>query len=354
MEMALDCAQRAKGSTFPNPAVGAVVVKKGRVAGKAATALGGVPHAEIIALTQAGNRAFGAVLYVTLEPCNHYGKSPPCTEAIIAAGIKRVIVSESDPNPLVRGRGIRRLREKGIVVEQGLLREEAHLLNEDFFWSITRKIPWITLKLAMTLDGKIADRSGESRWITSPGSRRFVHELRRRHHAIAVGGATIEKDDARLTVRAVKGIDPIRIVFSSNANIPGASYFMSNARQTRSIIMVGGGAKGQKRRLKNGVEIWFTGGRSLRKTVEEFLPMAYKEGITSIFIEGGQKVASAFLEYRHVNRLYLFYANKIVGTGLDAFSFQKGLPIKKPILLKQAATKVFGPDLMITGIPVWK
>ena len=352
MEMALDCARRAKGSTFPNPAVGAVVVKNGKVAGKGATALGGVPHAEIVALTQAGNRAFGAVLYVTLEPCNHYGKSPPCTEAIIAAGIKRVVMSVSDPNPLVRGRGIRHLRENGIVVEQGLLREEALLLNEDFFWSITRKIPWITLKLAMTLDGKIADRSGESRWITSPASRRFVHELRRRHHAIAVGGATVAKDDARLTVRAVKGLDPIRIVFSSKANIPGASYFMGNARQTRSIIVVG--AKGQKRLLGNGVEIWFTGGRSLWETVEEFLPMAYKEGITSIFIEGGQRIASAFLEYHHVNRLYLFYANKILGTGLDAFSFQKGLPIKKPILLKQGATKVFGSDLMITGIPVWK
>jgi diaminohydroxyphosphoribosylaminopyrimidine deaminase/5-amino-6-(5-phosphoribosylamino)uracil reductase len=354
MAAALDCAQKAKGRTFPNPSVGAVIVKNGALVGKGATERGGVPHAEKIALKKAGNHSFGAVMYVTLEPCDHFGKSPPCTDAIIAAGIKKVIISVSDPNPLVAGRGIRKLRKNGIEVEQGLMREEAHALNEDFFWSITRKIPWVTMKLAMTLDGKIADCRGDSQWITSPASRIFVHDLRRRHCAIAVGGATIKKDDSKLTVRGALGADPVRIVFSSGASIPGMSYFMKNTLKTRSIIVAGGGNKGRMERCKNGIEIWFTGFRSLGKSLEVFLPMAYEQGITSIFVEGGQQLASSFLENRFVNRLYLFYGNKILGAGLDAFSFKKGRMLGKAIFLKEASTKVFGHDMMVTGIPVWQ
>lgn len=354
MSMALRLAEKAKGTTFPNPAVGAVIVKDGAVVGKGATASGGVPHAEKIALKRAGAQAFDATMYVTLEPCDHFGKSPPCTDAIIAAGIKSVVVSIADPNPLVSGRGLRTLKKNGVRVGLGLMREKAYLLNEDFFWAITRKMPWITLKLALTLDGRIADARGKSRWITSVASRSLAHDLRRRHAAIAVGGATLKKDDPKLTVRHVKGPDPIRIVFSSTTRLPAASYFVRDAHRTRSIVAVAAGANQIKKKCANGVEIWYTGNRSPEKSILSFLRMAYSEGITSILVEGGQKLATSFLENRLVNRLYLFYGNKILGAGREAFSFDKGLPLENALVLKQGTIKVLGPDIMVTGIPEWK
>ena len=354
MSIALSLAEKAKGTTFPNPAVGAVIVKDGAIVGKGATGSGGVPHAEKTAIARAGRRAFNATMYVTLEPCDHFGKSPPCTGAIIAAGIKTVIVSISDPNPLVNGRGIRALKKNGVRVSCGLMRENASVLNEDFFWAITRKTPWITLKLALTLDGRIADARGNSRWITTLSSRSFVHGLRRRHAAIAVGGATLKKDDPKLTVRHVNGPDPVRIVFSSNPRLPAASYFVRNAHRARSIVVVAAGADQLKKKCANGLETWYTGSREAEKSLLSFLRMAYAEGITSIFVEGGQKLATTFLENRLVNRLYLFYGNEILGAGREAFSFNKGLSLENAIVLKQLKKKVFGPDFMVTGIPEWK
>ena len=354
MSIALKLAEKAKGTTFPNPAVGAVIVKDGTIVGKGATASGGVPHAEKIALDSAGNKAFNATMYVTLEPCDHFGKSPPCTNAIIAAGIKTVIVAVPDRNPLVSGRGIRRMKRNGIRVRAGLMQEQAYSLNEDFFWAVTMKTPWITLKLALTLDGRIADAHGDSQWITSPASRSFVHDVRRRHAAIAVGGATLRKDDPKLTVRHVNGPDPVRIVFSSNHRLPAASYFIRNADRARSIIVVAAGTNPNIGKCKNGVEVWHTGSRDPEKSLLSFLRMAYAEGITSILVEGGQKMASMFLEHRYVNRLYLFFGNKILGGGREAFSFKHVRALKKAIVLDRFETKVLNGDIMVTGIPVWK
>ena len=185
MARAIEIAWNAKGKTFPNPAVGAVVVSENTTVGMSATQPCGGPHAERVALARAGGRARGATLYVTLEPCCHQGKTPPCTDAVIAAGIRRVVAAVVDPNPLVNKKGLARLRSAGIQVATGLLREEAALVNEDFFWAITKHQAWITLKLACTLDGRIADEQGESKWITGTQARRFAHELRRRHAAIA-------------------------------------------------------------------------------------------------------------------------------------------------------------------------
>lgn len=354
MSIALKLAEKVKGTTFPNPAVGAVIVKDGAIIGKGATAPGGVPHAEKMALARAGNKASNATMYVTLEPCDHFGKSPPCTDAIVAAGIKKVFVSVTDPNPLVNGKGIRCLKKNGIRVICGLMRERAYSLNEDFFWAITRKIPWITLKLALTLDGRIADVRGDSQWITSLASRAFVHNLRRHHAAIAVGSATLKKDDPKLTVRHIIGPDPVRIVFSSNPRLPAASYFVRNARRVRSIVAVSGGTNPLKKKCKNGVEIWYTGNQAPEKSLRSFLQMAYKEGITSILVEGGQKMASSLMEYRYVNRLYLFFGNKILGAGREAFSFMHGVPLKEAIVLDRFEIKNFNGDIMVTGIPVWK
>ena len=354
MSIALKLAEKAKGTTFPNPAVGAVIVKDGAIVGKGATAPGGVPHAEIRALYKAGNKARNGVMYVTLEPCDHFGKSPPCTDAIITAGIKAVFISVPDPNPLVSGRGTRRLKKNGIQVRSGLMREAAYSLNEDFFWAITRSSPWITLKLALTLDGRIADAHGNSQWISSFASRSFAHDLRRQHAAIAVGSATLKKDDPKLTVRHTNGPDPIRIVFSSTTRLPAASYFVRNARRTRSIVVVAKGQGPIKRKCANGVEAWQTGRHSPEKSLRSFLRMAYADGITSILVEGGQKLAASFLENRLVNRVYLFYGNKILGAGRDAFSFNKGLTLENACVLKHGRIKVLGPDIMVTGIPEWK
>ena len=354
MSQALALAQKAKGTTLPNPAVGAVIVSHGTIVGRGCTSEYGGPHAEKNAIADAGSRAKRAILYVTLEPCNHFGKTPPCTDAIIAAGITSVFVSITDPNPLVSGRGIRRLRKQGIKVYTGLLRREAYLINEDFFWAITTKQPWITLKLALTLDGRIADDQGRSRWITSAASRSFVHTLRRKHGAIAVGATTLLKDNPKLTVRRVSGPDPVRIVFSSGHGFPGTSYFKSHAKNTRSIVVIEGGKKHSIEHTSDGLELWYTGYRSRAKSIRSFLRLAYKEGLTSILVEGGQRLASAFLENRCVNRVYLMYGNKLLGKGLEGFSFRRGLPLAISMELKERAVETFGSDVMITGIPVWK
>lgn len=353
MELALKLAESVKGTTVPNPAVGAVILRGDDIVGTGATSEYGGPHAEVHALKQAGDKALGATLYVTLEPCNHFGQTPPCTEAIIAAGIKTVYVAAGDPNPLVSGRGIRRLRKAGIEVHCGLLRDQSALLNEDFFWFVTHKKPWITLKLALTLDGRIADSTGTSQWITSPDSRTIVHDLRRRHAAIAVGRGTLEKDNPHLTVRHVTGKNPVRILFSSNPRPSGASYFVSSASEIKSIVVVRSSKSRQKLVCSNGPDVWYTGSRSYEGCLHAFMDMAYEEGLTSILVEGGQKLASAFLEYKLVNRLYLFYGNVLLGNGIDGVSFSSGLPLKHAITLDKQIVSPIGSDILVTGIPKW-
>ena len=354
MAEALELAQNAKGSTFPNPSVGAIVVAGGKIVGRGATSLCGGPHAEKVALAQAGERAKNASLYVTLEPCCHFGKTPPCTDAIVASGIKAVYVSTIDPNPLVCGRGINTLKRNGIKVYSGLLSEEAKSLNEDFFWSITKKIPWITLKLAMTLDGRIADREGHSQWITSVRSREFVHDLRRRHAAIVVGETTLLKDNPRLSIRYGKRANPARIVFSSSPFLPATSYFIKNAHKTRSIIVIAGGKSAVTKKRANGLEIWYTGEQDREKNLVAFLKKAYAEGLTSILVEGGSKLASSFMEYGRVNRVFFFYGNKLLGNGIEGFSFIKGLPLFRAIELYDRKVQLFGNDVVLSGIPRWK
>jgi diaminohydroxyphosphoribosylaminopyrimidine deaminase / 5-amino-6-(5-phosphoribosylamino)uracil reductase len=351
MTVALKLAWKAKGTTFPNPAVGAVIVAGRKIVGKGATSFYGGPHAEKIAIEQAGKRAKNATLYVTLEPCNHFGKTPPCTEAIVASGIKTVIFAVHDPNPLVSGRGGRFLKKNGILVYSGLLAEDARRSNEDFFWSITKKSPWITLKLALTLDGRIADGNGCSKWITSKASRAFVHDLRRRHAAVAVGGGTLRNDNPRLSVRYVKGAHPVRIVFSSSPHLPAKSYFIKGAHKIRSIVVANGGGRAFREKSMSGLELWHTGWKTPKENIQSFLSMAYDQGLTSILVEGGSGLASSLLENGFVNRVYFFYGNKLLGKGLDGFSFEKGLPLSRAIELAERKIEIFGDDVMITGIP---
>lgn len=352
MARAIELARSVKGTTFPNPAVGACIVAGGREVGAGATQAAGKPHAERIALGLAGAGARGATLYVSLEPCCHHGRTPPCTDAIIESGIKRVVAASYDPNPLVRGKGFAQLRSAGIRVDTGLLRDHAVSVNEDFFWAITRKQAWITVKLAMTLDGRIADPAGGSRWITGSSARLFGHELRRLHAAVAVGRKTLEHDDPRLTVRHKKGFFPARIVFSSTPALPPDSYFASHAEEARSIIVLPGGVRGVRRGGTTGIEYWHTGERKTGRHLRVFSSMAFENDITSVLVEGGRKLASCFLEQGLVNRLYLLFGNKLLGNGLDGIRFSRGLPVNRSIVLKERRVVMLGDTVGVTGIPV--
>lgn len=354
MSCALDAARRVKGMTAPNPSVGAVIVRDGEIIATGATSPAGSDHAEIHAIRQAGELCRGAEIYVTLEPCSHWGKTPPCADAIIQAGFSKVCIAMEDPNPLVSGKGSAKIREAGIVVEIGVLAEEAQRLNEDFFYYIVHKKPWITVKLAMTLDGRVADIHGSSKWITGEQSRTFVHELRSKHSAIGVGRGTLESDDPQLTVRGVAGKNPIRIVFTSDENAGLNSWFRTHAREERSIMVISQEGEQRKEIASDGVELWFTGSSNYKKSLDVFLIMAGEEQIDSLFIEGGSHLISTLIEIKAVNRLYLFYAPKILAGGIDGLKSPNALPMNHPIELEHPEWQQFGNDMMVTGLPKWR
>ncbi len=350
MRMALNLAAEVKGNTYPNPAVGAIIVKDAQVFGRGATMPAGYDHAEIVALKEAGEKAQGADLYVTLEPCSHYGKTPPCSDAIIKAGIKRVIVSTTDPNPLVSGKGIKALRESGIDVKIGILEDEALRLNEEFFFAVRSQQAWITLKLALTLDGSIADNSNVSKWITSDKSRAMVHKLRAEHAAIAVGKGTYLFDDPKLTVRKTEGTSPARIIFMKESNIKKDSYFYKNSKEVRSIIVSPESNPGEIQKYDN-IEVWGTGNGIMSQKIEEFRKIAYKEGLTSVLVEGGAGLAASFLENDQVNNIALFYGNTILGGGIRGLNFAESLPLNSAIRLDEMKIEPLGENILVTGYP---
>jgi diaminohydroxyphosphoribosylaminopyrimidine deaminase/5-amino-6-(5-phosphoribosylamino)uracil reductase len=356
MKLALNLAIKAKGTTFPNPSVGAVIVKNGKVIGLGATSFCGGPHAEINAINSCKENITDSTLYVTLEPCCYTGRTPPCTEAIIKSKIKRIVIATKDQNPLVNGRGIDILKKHGIFVDVGLCEKEAININEDFFFWIKNKKPWISVKLAMSLDGRITDGYGISKWITSKQARNYAHYLRKNHAGIAVGRITLEKDNPKLTSHTNNCQQPIRFVFSSKKTLAySKTYFVSYAKKnSRSIIVINNGKECSKEKLENGVEIWHTGTKDKKKGLFNFLEMAGKEEITSILIEGGAKLVSSFLENKLVNRIYFFYGNKILGKGMTGLNFKKLLHLTSCIKISNIQIKSFSEDFMITGIPFWR
>ncbi|ERP31542.1 bifunctional diaminohydroxyphosphoribosylaminopyrimidine deaminase/5-amino-6-(5-phosphoribosylamino)uracil reductase RibD [Chitinivibrio alkaliphilus] len=349
MMCALREAWSVKGFTAPNPAVGAVIVKDGTILARGATAPPGGDHAEVAALAKAGAASHGATMYVTLEPCSHWGRTPPCSDAIIRAGITRVVYAVEDPNPQVSGRGGAQLRAAGIAVTVGVGREEAQRINEDFFYSISSHKPWVSVKLALTLDGAIADSWGVSKWITGTEARQRVHELRGYHRAIAVGAKTLQADNPKLTVRHGGGTDPVRIVFSSTDEIDRASYFYRHSREVQSILVVNNSAYSAGISQKEGIHRWYTGCDDRREGIQRFLSLAWSEGIDSLFVEGGSGLVGSFLEARAVNRVYLFYAPQILGGG------QKGLvlppmPMNESLRLTNVTYTQYGEDLLLSGL----
>jgi len=296
MKEAIRLADQHVGNTGENPSVGCVIVKDGEVIATGVTALGGRPHAETIALEQAGERAAGADIYLTLEPCSHYGKTPPCVDRLIAASVGRVIVACLDPNPLVNGSGIAKLRARGIEVREGVLREEASKLIEGFRMRVTHYRPLVTLKMASSLDGKIATKNYQSKWLTSLGSRDYGHYLRSRHDAILVGSNTVLHDDPMLDCRlpGKEHLSPIRIVLDRFLSISLASRLVQSARQIPLIIYSLKGSEEKGKELEEeGVRIIYLE----ELNPEGILKSLASLGINSVLVEGGGKIYSSFLAF---------------------------------------------------------
>ncbi|CCU78533.1 Diaminohydroxyphosphoribosylaminopyrimidine deaminase / 5-amino-6-(5-phosphoribosylamino)uracil reductase [Halanaerobium saccharolyticum subsp. saccharolyticum DSM 6643] len=331
MARALELAKLGEGSTSPNPMVGAVVVKDGKIVGEGYHQKYGGPHAEVFAIEEAGEKAIGADIYVSLEPCSHYGKTPPCAQKLIDTGIKRAIIAMVDPNPDVAGRGIEMLREAGIEVELGLLKKEAQNLNEIFLKYIQSDYPFVYLKKAQTLDGYIASSSGDSKWITNSAARLEGHKLRHRSDAIMVGIGTVLADDPSLTARleSKKGIDPIRIILDPLLEIPLTAKIINQKSTAKTLIITAdnlnnSAAQIKKEKLlkKKKVEILdFETDNTNYFNLKKLLMQLRERKISSILVEGGAKLSHTFLKENLVDKFYYFIAPKIYGGSDGIASF---------------------------------
>lgn len=355
MKEALQLAAKAEGYTSPNPMVGAVVVKDGRIVGCGYHQKAGTPHAEVHALKDAGVKAEGATIYVTLEPCCHYGRTPPCTEAIKNAGVNRVVVAITDPNPLVAGKGLNVLKEAGIEVTSGVLASEATKLNEVFIKYITTKMPFVVLKAAVSLDGKIATVGGESQWITGPESRLYAHRLRHKYDGILVGINTILDDDPSLTTRLPEGdgVDPVRIVLDSKCRTPVNAKIINQSSKAKTIIAVTEAADKNKITAlkKAGVEVLVINDQEGMVNLDQLLRRLGEMQITSLLVEGGSGVHGSFLTAGVIDKVYWFIAPMLIG-GRDAPGAVAGSGIKEltaAVRLNQPRVNRFGADICIEG-----
>jgi diaminohydroxyphosphoribosylaminopyrimidine deaminase/5-amino-6-(5-phosphoribosylamino)uracil reductase len=340
MARALALAELGWGQTAPNPMVGAVLVRDGEIVGEGYHARYGGDHAEIVALRMAGERALGATMYVTLEPCAHHGKTPPCADGILAAGVARVVAATTDPNPVAAG-GAARLLAAGVEFEVGVQEKAARELNAPFFHAVNSKRPWVTLKLGLSLDGAIADSNGKSRWITNAASRRETHRLRAGSDAIAVGIRTVLADDPMLTVREAPvppRVPPIRVVFDRSARLPLDSQLVRTAREVPVVVVADRAAP----KLENhGVEV------IVAQTTLEALESLKKRGVRALLVEGGARLAGELLGEKLVDRLVIFQSPRILGAGATgAFAFAPRETAADAPKLPVIARRAFDDDLM--------
>lgn len=355
MTMALALAKRGAGFTSPNPMVGAVVVRNGRIVGKGYHKAAGSAHAEVNAINNAGAKARGATLFVTLEPCNHTGRTPPCTEKIISAGIKRVVTAMADPNPHVAGGGNAYLASRGIDVSCGLLEEKALRLNECFVKHVQTGLPFVILKCAATLDGRLATRKGDAKWITGPRSRRFVHRIRHEVDAIMVGAGTVKADDPSLTTRLENkvGRNPSRIIIDTGLNISERAKVLRPVADSDIILVTGPGAPAKKikRLAEGGVTILEMPLKDGRIDLAALMKRLGKLGITSLLVEGGGDVLASTLRHGIADKIYFFYAPKILGgdDGVPICRGQGAAMISDAVALEHIRVRRFDDDVMIEG-----
>ena len=353
MRMALDLARKGKGWTTPNPLVGAVIVKGGRAIGQGYHQKYGQPHAEVNAIASAKEDVTEATLYVTLEPCSHFGKTPPCSDLLIDKNIKRVVVGTLDPNPLVAGKGIEKLRSSGIEVVTGVLEEESQKMNEIFIKYIVTKKPFVLMKNAMSLDGKIATVTGESQWISGESSRRKVHSLRHELAGIMVGIETIIKDDPQLTSRTLNSRNPIRIVVDSHLRIPIASKVLTQQDKAKTIVATTKRANNEKLdTLKQmGIEVIVIKVKCERVDLRELMKVIGAKGIDSILLEGGANLNFSALEEGIVDKIHSYIAPIIIG-GKEAKTAVEGAGVhslNNAFQIDRMTAVMVGEDLFVEG-----
>ncbi len=356
MRQALELAGKGLGHTSPNPMVGAVVVRNGAVVGKGRHERVGGPHAEINALRDAGEATAGAVLYVTLEPCNHFGRTPPCTRAILEARIRRVVIGMMDPNPRVEGGGARFLEENGVSVTRRVLEEECRLLNQAFIKHVTTGLPYVTLKIAATLDGRIATRTGDSRWITNESSRAFVHRLRAALDGILVGIGTALADDPQLTARLPASApvrQPVRIVLDSTLRLSLTSRLVQTAGEIPLWVACGmdAPADGEKRLRDMGAKVLRLPLKESRIDLRALLEVLGNSSLNSVLVEGGSRVHGAFLDEGLADDFHFFFAPKILGDLEAVPMIAGGIREKMSQAIAAYGMKVqaFGEDIMLSG-----
>ncbi len=337
MKRALALAAQATGRTSPNPLVGCVITSADQVIGEGYHRQAGTPHAEIHALTEAGQRAKGATVYVTLEPCSHFGRTPPCADALLKAGVNRVVVAMTDPNPLVAGKGIKRLLENGIKVETGLLSQEAARLNEVYIKAITTGLPFVVYKAASTLDGKTATTSGDSRWISNSQSREIVHQFRNNYDVIMIGSGTVQADNPALNCRLAGGRDPVRLIVDGKLSISDNAQVLTSSNSAPCIIATTAAAAESKLAgLRNlpGVEVW-------QYATDRYVPLqmlmrdVLKRNWTGVLLEGGSRLAGNMIKAGLVDKIEFFIAPKLIGgngpsplAGLDISRMSEALQLK--------------------------
>ena len=353
MKRALTLARKGIGRTSPNPAVGCVIVKDGQIIGEGWHKKAGQPHAEINALEMAGEAARDADLYVTLEPCCHTGQTPPCSDALIKAGIKRVIAGMSDPNPQVNGGGLKMLALAGIETFCGIMEDECRAINRAFIKRITTGLPYVIFKSAMTLDGHIATVTGDSRWISCEESRKYVHRLRSNCDAIMVGVDTIIADNPQLTVRHVRGRNPVRIIVDSTLRTPESVYVLSGRMARKTIIATAEtNPRVHLRYLQQGATILVCKTEKGRVCMQDLLSQLAQTGIQSVLVEGGSRVAGTMLQEGLIDELILFYAPKIIGSnGFSPFSMETIATMKDAMRFKIGDLKRSGSDIFVQAWP---
>lgn len=356
MELALKNAQAMKGQTDPNPLVGAVIVNDNRIVGIGAHMKAGEPHAEIHAIQMAGDRAKNGTIYVTLEPCSHHGRTGPCAEAIVKAGIKTVVIATLDPNPVVSGRGVKILEEAGIEVIISIQEEASRKMNEVFNKFIVTNKPFITLKSGITLDGKIASHSFHSKWITSEDARLDVHHLRNENMAILVGVNTVIADNPELTTRIPNGRNPIRVVLDSTLKIPMDSKLVTDKQADTWIFTSENYDKEKKQALEAlGIFVFHTKG-SAHVNPNEVVEILGEKSISSLLIEGGGTINAAFLENKLIDKAVIYIAPKLIG-GKNAPTFMEGAGIDKmsdAVELVDTDIIKIGKDFKFVGYPIYK
>ncbi|MFS0592922.1 bifunctional diaminohydroxyphosphoribosylaminopyrimidine deaminase/5-amino-6-(5-phosphoribosylamino)uracil reductase RibD [Cytobacillus horneckiae] len=355
MNLAIQNAKAMKGQTDPNPLVGAVIVNHNRIVGVGAHLKAGEPHAEIHALRMAGQQAAEGTIYVTLEPCSHHGRTGPCAEAIVKAGLKKVVIAALDPNPIVSGNGVKILQEAGIEVVTGVCEEESRKMNEVFNKYIVEEKPFITLKSGITLDGKIATHTSSSKWITSSEAREDVHKLRSENKAILVGVNTVIHDDPELTARIPNGRNPLRVILDSSLRIP-LDVKVVNDEKADTWIFTGNAYDQKKKAIleSKGIKVFHTD--SKQANVSEVVKILGEHQISSMLIEGGGNVNAAFLEHGLIDKVEIYMAPKLVG-GREAPTFMEGNGIAEmsdAVELTDVSVTSIGKDFKFTGYPIYR